>query len=68
MRRYAQYLKGRDISGMGADSRLQAKIVRSESLAIDQQYEKKRKQAETGWKMYVCPLHSMSLRIEREEG
>ena len=30
----------------------QAKIVRQESLAIDAQYEKKRKQAETGWKMY----------------
>jgi V-type H+-transporting ATPase subunit E len=29
----------------------QAKIVRQESLAIDAQYEKKRKQAEVGWKM-----------------
>ncbi|ORX36490.1 vacuolar ATP synthase subunit E [Kockovaella imperatae] len=28
-----------------------AKIVRQESLAIDAQYEKKRKQAETGWKI-----------------
>jgi hypothetical protein len=27
--------------------------VRQESLAIDAQYEKKRKQAEVGWKMYV---------------
>jgi len=33
----------------GADG--QAKIVRQESLAIDAQYEKKRKQAEVGWKM-----------------
>lgn len=33
------------------DPNLQAKIVRQESLAIDAQYEKKRKQAEVGWKM-----------------
>lgn len=32
---------------------LQAKIVRQESLAIDAQFEKKRKQAEVSWKMYV---------------
>lgn len=34
-----------------ADADEQAKIVRQESLAIDAQYEKKRKQAEVGWKM-----------------
>lgn len=38
----------------------QAKIVRQESLAIDSQHEKKRKQAEVGWKMCVNSLFSVS--------
>lgn len=34
-------------------ARDQAKIVQQESTAIDAQFEKKKKQAQTGWKMWV---------------
>ena len=37
--------------GLEERAEYQAKIVRQESQAIDAQYEKKRKQAEVGWKM-----------------
>ena len=40
---------------------VQAKIVRQESLAIDAQFDKKRKQAETGWKMCVIITSSILL-------